>query len=40
MDDGSRVAIDQVLMMLLSACVLQEGFQLAASTRHHAELAA
>jgi len=30
MDEGSRVAIDQVLMTMLSACVLQEGFGLAA----------
>jgi asparagine synthase (glutamine-hydrolysing) len=30
MDEGSRVAVDQVLMLLVSACVLQEGFQLAA----------
>lgn len=29
MDDGSRVSIDQILMTLLSACVLQKGFQLA-----------
>ena len=30
MDEGSQVAIDQVLMILTSACVLQKGFQLAA----------
>lgn len=30
MDEGSRVANDQVLMMLVSACVLQEGFHLSA----------
>ena len=30
MDEGSRVANDQILMMLVSACVLQEGFQLSA----------
>jgi asparagine synthase (glutamine-hydrolysing) len=30
MDEGARVANDQVLMMLTSACVLQERFQLAA----------
>ena len=30
MDVGSRVAYDQPLMMLLSACVLQERFRLAA----------
>jgi asparagine synthase (glutamine-hydrolysing) len=30
MDPGSRVAYDQLLMILLSACVLQERFQLAA----------
>ncbi|MGH9617965.1 MAG: asparagine synthase (glutamine-hydrolyzing) [Acidobacteriaceae bacterium] len=29
MDEGARVAIDQVLMILVSACVLQEGFHLA-----------
>lgn len=29
MDDGARVAIDQVLMTVVSACVLQERFQLA-----------
>ncbi|MGC1781642.1 MAG: asparagine synthase (glutamine-hydrolyzing) [Acidobacteriaceae bacterium] len=28
MDEGSRVAVDQVLMILVSACVLQEGFRL------------
>ena len=28
MDEGSRVAIDQVLMNLVSACVLQERFGL------------
>jgi asparagine synthase (glutamine-hydrolysing) len=30
MDQGSRVAYDQLLMMLLSACVLQERYKLAA----------
>jgi asparagine synthase (glutamine-hydrolysing) len=30
MDEGSQVAIDQVLMLLLSASVLQDGFHLAA----------
>ena len=30
MDEGSRVANDQVLMILVSACVLQERFHLAA----------
>jgi asparagine synthase (glutamine-hydrolysing) len=30
MDEGSRVANDQVLMILVSACVLHEGFRLAA----------
>ena len=30
MDEGSRVANDQVLMLLTSACVLHEGFRLAA----------
>ena len=30
MDEGSRVANDQVLMILVSACILQERFQLAA----------
>jgi asparagine synthase (glutamine-hydrolysing) len=29
MDEASRVANDQVLMTLLSACVLQDRFQLA-----------
>lgn len=28
MDEGARVAIDQVLMVLVSACVLHEGFHL------------
>ena len=28
MDEGSQVANDQVLMLLVSACVLQEGFRL------------
>jgi len=28
MDEGRRVAFDQVLMLLVSACVLQEGFNL------------
>jgi len=30
MDEGSRVANDQVLMILVSACVLHERFHLAA----------
>jgi asparagine synthase (glutamine-hydrolysing) len=30
MDEGARVANDQVLMLLVSSCVLQEGFGLAA----------
>jgi asparagine synthase (glutamine-hydrolysing) len=30
MDESARVANDQVLMLLVSACVLQERFQLAA----------
>jgi hypothetical protein len=30
MDEGSRLANDQVLMILLSACVLQERFALSA----------
>ncbi len=30
MDEGSQVANDQVLMLLVSACVLQQGFHLAA----------
>ncbi|MGC2163356.1 MAG: asparagine synthase (glutamine-hydrolyzing) [Silvibacterium sp.] len=30
MDEGSRVANDQVLMLLVSACVLQDGFHLTA----------
>jgi asparagine synthase (glutamine-hydrolysing) len=30
MDEGARVANDQVLMTVVSACVLQERFQLAA----------
>src|SRR4051812_14221866 len=30
MDEGSRVVVDQVLMLLVSTCVLDEGFQLAA----------
>jgi asparagine synthase (glutamine-hydrolysing) len=30
MDEGSRVANDQILMLLVSACVLQQGFRLAA----------
>jgi asparagine synthase (glutamine-hydrolysing) len=30
MDESSRVANDQVLMMVLSACVLQQGFHLSA----------
>jgi len=30
MDEGPRVAVDQILMLILSACVLHERFQLAA----------
>jgi asparagine synthase (glutamine-hydrolysing) len=30
MDTGERVAFDQILMLLTSACILQEGFRLAA----------
>jgi asparagine synthase (glutamine-hydrolysing) len=30
MDEGSLVAYDQVLMLLVSACVLHQGFGLAA----------
>lgn len=30
MDEGARVSNDQVLMLLVSACVLQQGFNLAA----------
>jgi asparagine synthase (glutamine-hydrolysing) len=30
MDEGSRVVVDQVLMLLVSTCVLDQGFQLAA----------
>lgn len=30
MDEGSRVVFDQILMLLTSACILQEGFSLAA----------
>jgi asparagine synthase (glutamine-hydrolysing) len=30
MDAGERVAVDQILMLLTSACILQEGFRLAA----------
>lgn len=30
MDEGARVANDQVLMLLTSACVLQKGFGLTA----------
>ncbi len=30
MDESSQVAVDPVLMTLLSACVLQEGFRLSA----------
>ena len=30
MDEGARVAVDQVLMLIVSACVLHERFQLAA----------
>jgi asparagine synthase (glutamine-hydrolysing) len=30
MDEGSQVALDQVLMTLMSACVLQEGFRMSA----------
>jgi asparagine synthase (glutamine-hydrolysing) len=37
MDDGSRVAFDQVLMMLVSACVLQERFQLSAAPLYGSE---
>jgi hypothetical protein len=29
MDEGSRVANDQILMILVSACVLQDRFGLA-----------
>jgi asparagine synthase (glutamine-hydrolysing) len=28
MDEGAQVANDQVLMLLVSACVLQDGFRL------------
>jgi asparagine synthase (glutamine-hydrolysing) len=28
MDQGARVVVDQVLMLLVSACVLHEGFHL------------
>jgi asparagine synthase (glutamine-hydrolysing) len=30
MDEGSRVANDQILMVLVSACVLQQRFQMSA----------
>lgn len=30
-DEGSRVAVDQILMLLVSASVLHNGFRLAAS---------
>ena len=30
MDEGSRVANDQILMILVSACILQERFGLGA----------
>jgi hypothetical protein len=30
MDEGSRIANDQVLMTVVSACVLQDRFRLAA----------
>jgi asparagine synthase (glutamine-hydrolysing) len=30
MDDGGRVSNDQTLMLIASACVLQERFKLAA----------
>jgi hypothetical protein len=30
MDEGARVAYDQILMLLVSVCVLHEGFRLAA----------
>ncbi len=30
MDESARVAYDQILMSLVSACILQEGFHLAA----------
>jgi asparagine synthase (glutamine-hydrolysing) len=30
MDDGSRVANDQILMMIASACVLNERYRMAA----------
>ena len=29
LDDGARTAIDQMLMLILSACVLQDRFKLA-----------
>jgi asparagine synthase (glutamine-hydrolysing) len=29
-DEGSRVSVDQILMLIVSACVLHERFQLAA----------
>jgi len=32
MDEGARVAVDQVLMILVSACVLQERFGLESGT--------
>ena len=30
MDEGARVGLDPILMVLVSACVLQDGFHLAA----------
>ena len=30
LDEGARVAFDQILMVLVSACVLHEGFHLSA----------
>src|SRR6185312_4498764 len=30
MDEGANVAVDTVLMLMMSACVLQEGFNLSA----------
>jgi len=37
MDEGSRVAVDQVLMLLVSTCVLHEGFHMAESTGQEQE---
>jgi hypothetical protein len=37
MDEGSRIASDQVLMTVVSACVLQERFPLAACGRQRRE---